>query len=325
MGQPKAGTELGPLSLRQAGIRASAESLGWVVRDVGDVDLTGRGTGAAGRAAGDEAEARSLAAVGRGARVLHEAVYAAARNGDFVLTLGGDHSVALGSVSGILRARPQARVVWVDAHADIHDPSTSVSGNAHGMPLSFLIRLADPSRYPGYEWLADPALEIPPLETRRLVYVGLRDVDAAERRLIRSKGIKAFTMADIDRHGIGKVMEMALDHVSAGQEGASSPLHLSFDVDACDPSIAPSTGTAVAGGLNYRESHYVCEACAETGRLGSMDMVEVNPRIVGQGQGQGQGQGGNSAVRGPAEETAATAAAFIASARGKSILAVEED
>lgn len=109
-----------------------------------------------------------------------------------------------------------------------------------------------------------------------MVYVGLRDMDDNEKRLLPKLGIKGFTMQDIDRHGIGKVMEMALDHIAGRNE---RPLHLSFDIDATDPSIAPSTGTAVQGGLNFRESHYVCESIAETGLLSSMDMVEVNPQL----------------------------------------------
>ena len=196
----------------------------------------------------------------------------AAQDGHFSLVLGGDHSVAMGSISGVLRERPNLGVLWVDAHADINTMDTSASGNIHGMPVSFLLRLLEVTELPGCEWMAD----VPKLLPENLVYVALRDVDDGEKRLLRKLGIKAFTMHDVDHHGIGKVMEMALDTLVGKGE---RPLHMSFDIDATDPSIAPATGTAVVGGLNYRESHYVCEAMAETRLMGSMDMVEVNATL----------------------------------------------
>jgi arginase len=210
----------------------------------------------------------------------------------------------MGSISGLLHARARTgpadiAVLWVDAHADINDPSTSPSGNIHGMPLSFLLRLFDPTPLAGYEWLAG----CPPLRKERLCYVGLRDLDDGEKVFIKALGVRAFTMQDIDRHGIGKVMEMALEHVNRGA-GAGLPLHLSFDIDAVDPAVAPSTGTAVPGGLSFREAHYVCEAAAETGALRSMDLVEVNPLL--------------SPRR--AKQTVDFALALVASALGRTIL-----
>lgn len=307
-GQPKAGTELAPAAMRAAGLQAALTTLGWRYSDVGDVQLSAPAS-AQSDAGASSGTMRHGETVGLGNESIHRAAHKSAASGNFVLTLGGDHSVAMGSISGIMRARPDLRVVWVDAHADINTPEVSTSGNVHGMPVSFLCRLFDPSRYPGYQWLS----QAPKLELSKIVYIGLRDVDAAERKLIKSLGVRAYTMHEIDRFGIGKVMEMALDHVlkpsgfsdAAPTSRGQAPLHLSFDIDAVDPTVAPSTGTAVPGGLNYREAHYVCEACAETGLLGSMDMVEVNPQLV-------PGQGGIATVT--------AAVQFIGSALGRTIL-----
>ena len=196
-----------------------------------------------------------------------------------VLTLGGDHSLAIGSIAGVasaLRTRhptaPPLSVIWVDAHADINRPADSASGNIHGMPLSFLSGLTDTKDYPEdiFGWMRDEHK----IELSKLVYIGLRDVDRAERRILKEHNVRAFSMHDVDKHGIGRVMEMALQHVGEG-----NPIHLSFDVDALDPMWAPSTGTPVRGGLTLREGDYIAECVAETGCLVGMDLVEVNPSI----------------------------------------------
>lgn len=269
---------------------------------------------------------RNASQVGEANRLVHDAVYAAAAADRFVLTLGGDHSVALGSIAGIARARAgktRTAVVWVDAHADINTPESTQSGNLHGMPLAFLLRLMSLDGLAGYEWLQG----VPRLAPRDLVYIGLRDLDAGEKQAIRALGIKAFTMQDVDRWGIGKVMEMTCDHLlGAGRASAAgtaaaaaaataqlpTALHLSFDIDAVDPAVAPSTGTAVPGGLSWREAHYVCESCAETGLLRSMDMVEVNPLLAG---GSRDNLAGNATVQ--------AAVRFISSALGETILPQE--
>lgn len=269
-GQPFAGTDRGPQALREKGLHQALSKLGWRLEEVGDLvfeppghnapEYTGPGM------------CRSSFAVGHGCRKLKEVVQKHAAKGNFVLTLGGDHSIALGSLAGILSVRPQTGVVWVDAHADINTPASSLSGNMHGMPLGFLTGLANPTAVPGCEWLAN----VPRLKPEQLAYVGLRDVDREERRILKELNIQAFTMYHVDKYGIGKVMEMLLDHLG------DRPLHMSYDIDACDPVIAPSTGTKVRGGLSFREAHYVAEAVAETGRLGSVDMVEINPQLTDQ-------------------------------------------
>jgi len=204
-----------------------------------------------------------------------------AKAGRLPVTLGGDHSLALGTVSGTLDAYPEACLIWIDAHADINTIATTESGNMHGMPVSFLLGLNSAEQIKSlhnpsltedtpFEWLT------PKLKPSRLVYIGLRDVDVGEKKILKDNGILSFSMHHIDKHGIGKVVELALDHVNPNRD---RPIHLSFDVDALDPSVAPSTGTPVRGGLTFREGHYICEAVAETGLLVALDIMEVNPSI----------------------------------------------
>merc|ERR1712154_48801 len=157
-------------------------------------------------------------------------------------------------------------------------PETSASGNMHGMPISFLMNhMVDSKTIPGFEWLSSPEYQSVRLHPDSIVYVGLRDVDETERQFIRAMNIKAFTMFDIDKYGIGKVMESAIDHLC--QQDANRPLHVSWDIDAIDPLHAPATGTAVRGGLTYREAHFVAEAVASSGNLCSVEMVELNPTL----------------------------------------------
>lgn len=211
---------------------------------------------------------------------LSSKIYSQAREGRFVLTLGGDHSIAIGTISGTAKATRERlngremAVIWVDAHADINTPETSDSGNIHGMPVAFLTGLAKTDRKDVFGWLQSDQL----ISVNKLVYIGLRDVDRGEKQILRENGIRAFSMHDIDRHGIGRVMEMALAHI-----GSDTPIHLSFDVDALDPQWAPSTGTPVRGGLTLREGDYIAECVHETGQLVAMDLVEVNPSLEERG------------------------------------------
>lgn len=216
---------------------------------------------------------RSVSAVT--AKIADE-VYSHAREGRMVLTLGGDHSIAIGTIAGTAKAvrermNKEIAVIWVDAHSDINTPETSDSGNIHGMPVAFVSGLAKEEKPDIFGWLKEDHM----LNLKKLVYIGLRDVDVAEKRILRENGVKAFSMFDIDRHGIGRVVEMALAHI-----GNDSPIHLSFDVDALDPMWAPSTGTPVRGGLTLREGDYICEALHETGNLVAVDLVEVNPQLA---------------------------------------------
>jgi len=331
-GQPLAGTELAPAALRAAGLAPLVTSLGWRMRDTGDVPVPAPAAAAAAAAAGWRHAAgavRNAAAVGAANERICAAACDAAEAGRFVLTVGGDHSVAMGSVAGVLTARPALGVVWVDAHADINAPETSPSGNIHGMPLAFLMRhFVDPAQVEGFGWLQ----RTPVLSASSLVYVGLRDLDAGEKRAIRALGIRAFTMRDVDRFGIGRVMDMALEHLLEGFPHGR-PLHLSYDIDAVDPELAPATGTRVPGGLTLREAHYVAESLAESGLLGSLDMVEVNPALSRGARGGGGGGDGGGAPPAAADgtppagvhddgaaSTVTLALDLVASALGKSIL-----
>ena len=229
-------------------------------------------------------------------------VYEHAAAGRLTLTLGGDHSIAIGSISGAAKAIRERlgrsmNVIWVDAHADINTPETSGSGSIHGMPCAFLTGIANPD--PIFSWIKELCHEGSTIEANRLVYIGLRDVDIPEKQILRKYNIKAFSMHDVDRWGIGRCMEMALEYLAGfdrpdlkavrGEERVGGgyiyeglgPTYLSFDVDALDPMWAPSTGTPVRGGLTLREGDFICECLHATGALVGMDLVEVNPTAPG--------------------------------------------
>lgn len=331
-GQPIGGVDTAPAALRVAGLRAAVTDQGWRLVDRGDAVIprpspsdppgAGRNSFAVGRACHNVAKLAQAAgafADSANTRGVDASVCSrlftspslrlfAAAEGDFVLCLGGDHSVAAGSISGVLAARPDTAVLWIDAHADVNTPGASPSGNLHGTPVSLLLRLHEQQQaqaLPGWEWMR----AMPALAPSRLAYIGLRDLDPGEKAAVRALGLCAYTMADVDRHGIGRVVEMALGHLlggGGGDEQRRRPLHLSFDIDAVDPSLAPATGTAVPGGLTLREAHFIAEAAAATGCLGSMDLVEVNPALAGPGGGS--------------EATVRLGLALIASALGRSIL-----
>lgn len=273
-GQPFLGVCHGPKLLRDAGIRKTLSSLGWRVKDIGDIDIE-RALIKAEAIPGDYAGpglCLNTAEVGSICEALALEVNKQASEKKFVLTMGGDHSIGLATVAGILKARPNTGIIWVDAHADINYPGGSLTGNMHGMPLGLLLEglYPDAAALPGFAWLAD----FPKFKPEQLCYVGLRDLDVLERSILKKYQIKAFTMQHVDKYGIGKVMEMVTDHLKG------RPLHMSYDIDACDPGIAPCTGTAVRGGLNFREANYVAESVFETGMLGSFDIVEVNPDLA---------------------------------------------
>ncbi|OEU18626.1 Arg1 arginase 1 [Fragilariopsis cylindrus CCMP1102] len=268
-GQPFVGTDSGPRLLREGGLATMLTQLGWRVEDIADLDFSLHEM----QESANPANARNCALVGHASNILADVVETKIKEGLFPLILGGDHSVAIGSLTGILRARPNTGIIWVDAHADLNIPETSGSGNMHGMPLGLLMDHPDGaydfSKLPGFDFLVDG----PRISPEQLVYVGLRDVDPTERLWIKDLGIKAFTMTDVDNYGIGQVMSKALDHLKG------RPLHLSYDIDSVDPADAPATGTRVRGGLTYREAHFVGEIIARSGSLASADIVEVNPSL----------------------------------------------
>ncbi|KAF8201773.1 arginase [Pholiota molesta] len=262
---PKPGVDQGPIHLVEAGLIKQIENLGWIVKFDGHHQFEGI------NAADDPPIGilKNPRLVSRVTQSVAQVVAGHVAKGELPVTLGGDHSLAMGTISGTLSKYPDACVVWVDAHADINTAETTESGNIHGMPVSFLMGLGE--KVDVFSWVQSV------LKPENLVYIGLRDVDAGEKKILRDNKIKAFSMHEVDRYGIGKVVEMALDHINPDR---NKPIHLSFDVDALDPSVAPSTGTPVRGGLTFREGHYICEAIHETGLLVALDMVEVNPSLA---------------------------------------------
>ena len=274
-GQPLVGVDLGPNFIRKGGLQTRLTSDGWRVHDSGDVDVPKQIDALTHN---DTPLVKGAGVVGRTNELLHHACLPPLLSGNFLLTLGGDHSIAVGSISAILKARPSTGIVWIDAHADINTPYTSTSKNPHGMVVAFLADLQRARSTAGFEWMDRERVPLLNLY-RDIVYIGLRDVDEGERAIIRHYNIRSYTMHDVDKYGIGEVMRRAIDHLSAYHR---RPIHLSMDIDSIDPVFAPSTGTRVSGGLTYREAYYVCEALSESGLLCSMDMVEVNPSLNGE-------------------------------------------
>jgi arginase len=260
-GQYDPGVALGPHWLRQHGLLSALRWGGLNVRDRGY--MPGLSTGRLGVGA-------ALAENWRIATDIRESWGEA----DLVLNLGGDHGIGLGTVAATLMRHPSAGVLWVDAHGDINTPETSPTGNFHGMPLAALLGLILPREMRGGVW--SWAWSVPRLDPSRLVLIGARDLDPGERELIERYGIRVFDSACIRRYGIDKVMDFALSALSA--RGARQ-LHLSFDIDALDPIVAPSTGTPVSEGLSRQEGVRICQAVAATGRLVAMDFVEFNPSV----------------------------------------------
>lgn len=273
-GQCKPGVDAAPSALIESGLLTQLhEELGYKLHGDDTVHLY---TDLVPKSDPPHRNMKNPRAVSAVTRCIADQVYTHAKEGRLVLTLGGDHSIAIGTIGGTAKAirerlGREMAVIWVDAHADINTPESSGSGNIHGMPVAFLTGLATEEDEDFFGWLRKDNL----ISVKKLVYIGLRDVDAGEKRILRENGIKAFSMFDIDRHGIGRVMEMALAHI-----GTDTPIHLSFDVDALDPMWAPSTGTPVRGGLTLREGDFICECVHETGSLIAVDLVEVNPSLA---------------------------------------------
>lgn len=267
-GQPKRGVELGPKRMREAGIIDQLIQLKFPVNDKNDLTF---------EEFSDDPTVGNIKrpkCVGRANRKISDAVSSSLRAGHQCLTLGGDHSLAIGSILGHAQVQPDLGVIWIDAHADINPPLLSPSGNAHGMPLAFLVKeLKDqiPKNVPEFDWIQ------PCISLKDLSYIALRDLDYAEKEIIEEYDVKAFTMDDVTEFGIAKITQMAIDTVSTGD--SNRPLHLSFDIDALDSTIAPSTGTPVIGGIDLREGIHIVRTVAATGRLSVMDLVEVNPEL----------------------------------------------
>jgi arginase len=268
MGASRRGVDMGPSAMRVAGLEARLEALGHQVVDGGNIRVEVAET----RASGDKS-ARYLAEIAETCTRTAEAVVKTLEEGMTPLVLGGDHSLAAGSVSGVSefyrRQGQKIGVIWIDAHSDINTPETSPSGNVHGMPLAALLGL-------GPERLGSIFGYSPKVAAENTVLIGVRDIDAAERENIRRAGVaEVYTMRDIDERGMRTVMEEALRAAGRGTAG----YHVSLDMDWIDPEDAPGVGTPVRGGATYREAHLAMEILADHGRLLSFEIVEVNPVI----------------------------------------------
>jgi arginase len=285
LGAGRRGVDMGPSAIRYAGLEERLRQLGVEPEDLGNVDAAV----AEATAAGDP-RARFLDQIKESCERIARAVARAVAEGRTPVVLGGDHSIALGTLGGLASALGPGAVIWFDAHGDLNTPATSPSGNVHGMPLGAALG-RDPDAFASSEW------PLPALDPERVVLVGVRSLDEGEREFVNGTGLAVHTMSELDRRSIEPVMREALERV------AGAPfVHVSLDMDAVDPDVAPGVGTRVRGGLSYREAHLALELVAESGLMTSLEIVEVNP-ILDRGN-----------------ETAALAVELAASAFGARIL-----
>lgn len=261
-GQNRRGVDMGPSVIRYAGLLERLEALGYEVEDRGDVQV-GRPSK---KSRNSENNLKDLEVVVEANQRLAEEVIDVISEGAFPLILGGDHSIAIGSLAGVAKERENLGVIWYDAHGDLNTAETSPSGNIHGMPLSASLGL-------GHESLTNVGGYSPKVKPENIVIIGARSLDEGERKLIKERGIHVYTMHEIDRLGMTKVMDEAVKLVSEGTDG----VHLSLDLDALDPTDAPGVGTPVMGGPTYRETHLAMEILAESNIITSAEFVEVNP------------------------------------------------
>jgi arginase len=249
---------MGPSAIRYAGLSARIQQLGREVADWGDISSSVPESTDVGHAS-----ARYLGAITRACEEVAGLVGKATADGFLPLVLGGDHSIAMGSLGGMAASRGAGSTLWIDAHGDLNRPETSPSGNVHGMPLAAAFGVAGA----GFQTSAYPTPSI-----ERAALVGIRSLDPGERELISRLDVKVFTMSEVDRLGVERVLREALTFLSG-----SRFVHVSLDLDALDPTFAPGVGTPIPGGLSYREAHLALELVAESGLLDSLDVVEVNP------------------------------------------------
>ena len=262
LGQSRRGVDMGPSAIRYAGAVARLKAIGHLVVDEGDIRID-----AAGRIENSDSGLKNLDEVISATKRLAEKVEAIVDSGNFPLVLGGDHSIAIGTLAGLKKKYNNLGVIWYDAHADMNTAETSPSGNIHGMPLAVSIGLGHPS-------LVNLHRDGPKIKTENIIIIGARSVDPGERLLIKEKGIKVFTMHEIDRYGMSAVMEEAIAYLKSREVDG---VHLSLDLDGLDPLYTPGVGTPVPGGISYRESHLAMEMLEDSGMITSAEFVEVNP------------------------------------------------
>jgi arginase len=285
LGAGRRGVDMGPSAIRYAGLAARLERLGRPVFDWGNIE------GAVPEATEMGSErVRFLAPIKQACERVAHLVTRSVEEGLHPLVLGGDHSVAIGTLGGLSRAHGAGGVLWLDAHGDLNRPETSPTGNVHGMPLAAALGLAGPE-------FESEAWTLPAVTPERVALVGVRSLDPAEARLLSELDVVVYTMSDVDRLGVEPVIRQSLAHIAG-----SGFVHVSLDMDALEPDIAPGVGTPVRGGLSYREAHLAMELVAESGLAGSLEVVEVNPILDNE------------------NETAKLAVELVASALGARIL-----
>jgi arginase len=260
LGAGRRGVDMGPSAIRYAGLDARIEELGRPCLDWGNVETAV----AEASEVGDE-QARFLPQIKETCERVAELVARAASDGQLPLVLGGDHSVALGVLGGLARVRGPGGVLWIDAHADLNRPETSPSGNVHGMALAAALGLAG-DRFASESW------PVPSVEAARVALVGVRALDEGERDVLGRLDARVYTMSDVDRLGVERAVRESLAHVAG-----PGFVHVSLDMDAVDPAVAPGVGTPVRGGLSYREAHLALELVAESALADALEVVEVNP------------------------------------------------
>ncbi|MEI3613664.1 arginase [Pseudogracilibacillus sp. SO30301A] len=264
LGQTRRGVDMGPSAIRYAGIVERLEKLNFNIHDLGNIDISRPDRNQPER----EDKLRNLQEVVEANTRLANLVDEQVKNNHFPLVLGGDHSIAIGSLAGVSRHYENLGVIWYDAHGDINTTETSPSGNIHGMPLAVSLGY-------GHEKLTSILDDNPKIKPENVVLIGIRDLDEGEKELLRDLNIKVFTMHEIDRIGMPQVMKETINYLKDRTDG----VHLSFDLDGINPSEAPGVGTPVIGGVTYRESHLAMEMLAEADIITSAEFVEVNPML----------------------------------------------
>jgi arginase len=260
LGSGRRGVDMGPSAIRYAGLAARIERLGRQVFDRGNVE----GPVAEATAVGNE-RVRFLEPIKQACERVAQLVTQSVEEGLQPVVLGGDHSVAIGTLGGLARVYGPGGVLWIDAHGDLNRPETSPTGNVHGMPLAAALGFAGPE-------FESEAWTFPAVSPDRVALVATRSLDPAEADLLSELDVEVYTMSDVDRLGVERVIRQALAHIAG-----PGFVHVSLDMDALEPDIAPGVGTPVRGGLSYREAHLAMELVAESGLAGSLEVVEVNP------------------------------------------------
>jgi len=274
-GQSHSGPELAPETLRKSGLFDVIKSNDWKINDYGDIKDTKESTVNVDLHKDVKKVTNlksNISKIGHMNKALHDISKTRAEKGEFSLTLGGDAGILTGSISGMKAHYPNLKVIFVGAHGNFNTPETSLTGNYHVMPIAHLLGLIPEGTVPGFDWFK------PCLTSKDICIFGLRNIDTKEKVLLRKHNIKCFTMHEILKNGIGDVLNQAIEYLRKDDDKSNpSPIHITFDIDAIDPSEAFATGTKSRGGLLYREAQYLVREVANTGCLVGLDIVEINP------------------------------------------------